>query len=342
MRRAGADKSQHHSTSNGADYVDTAMTDRVTANPMPQRTIGDHGIIGNLKTAALVAMDGTIDFMCWPQLDSPTVFAALLDPEKGGEFSVGPKLDGTRTIQMYLPATNLLVTRSLAVEGSAEITDLMPYPNAKGEIERSLIRRVAATRGRIDFSLRCRPRFDYARIVPETKSAENGVIFTEPRSDIGLHLCGCVPIVARDGEATAQFTLNQGDQVYFVLRDVGAEVYRRDEIEACVLATIDAWQQWANRSTYAGRWRERVTRSALALKLLVSHEYGSIAAAATFGLPEASGAGRKSTVGLAVEHDDGQVPTQHSVCARQQVEPVSTRSSLSFKTRIETFVTSYV
>lgn len=266
------------------------MHNLMETNPAAQRAIGDHGIIGNLKTAALVALDGTIDFMCWPSLDSPTVFAALLDPEKGGEFSLSPKLGNARKIQMYLPATNVLVTRWLSVEGSAEVTDLMPYPNAKGEIERSLIRCVVATRGRINFTLRCRPRFDYARIVPESKSAEDGVIFTA--AGTGMHLSGCVPVLAGDGEATAEFTLNQGDKVYFVLRDPSAHVYRRQETEACVLATIDAWQMWAKRSTYSGHWREQVTRSALALKLLVSHEHGSIAAAATFELPEASGAGR--------------------------------------------------
>jgi GH15 family glucan-1,4-alpha-glucosidase len=268
------------------------MQSSITPNPVLQRTIGEHGIIGNLKTAALVALDGTVDFMCWPSLDSPTVFAALLDPEKGGEFSLSPQLGNVRTIQMYLTASNVLLTRWLSVEGSAEVTDLMPYPNVKGGIERRLIRCVVATRGRVDFTLRCRPRFNYARIVPETASAEDGVIFTGTGMATALHLSGCVPIVAGEGEATARFTLNQGDKVYFVLRDVGEHVYRREEIDACVRATIEAWQAWARRSTYVGRWREQVTRSALALKLLVSHEHGSIAAAATFGLPEASGAGR--------------------------------------------------
>jgi GH15 family glucan-1,4-alpha-glucosidase len=268
------------------------MQSSMTPNPVPHRTIGEHGIIGNLKTAALVALDGTIDFMCWPSLDSPTVFAALLDPEKGGEFSLNPQLANFRKIQLYLTASNVLITRWLSVEGSAEVTDLMPYPNFTGGIESSLIRCVVATRGRVDFTLRCRPRFDYARIVPETTSAEDGVTFTGIGTGTALHLSGCVPIVAGEGEATARFTLNQGDKVYFVLRDVGEHVYRREEIDACVRATIEAWQAWARRSTYVGRWREQVTRSALALKLLVSHEHGSIAAAATFGLPEASGAGR--------------------------------------------------
>src|ERR1700686_4813466 len=169
------------------------MQNSMTPNPMPQRTIGEHGIIGNLKTAALVALDGTVDFMCWPSLDSPTVFAALLDPEKGGEFSLNPQLSNARTMQTYLTATNVLVTRWLSVKGSAEVTDLMPYPSVKGENEHRLIRCVVATRGRVNFTLRCRPRLDYARIVPETKSAEDGVIFAAAGTGTRLHLSACVP-----------------------------------------------------------------------------------------------------------------------------------------------------
>jgi GH15 family glucan-1,4-alpha-glucosidase len=268
------------------------MRSSMTPNPVPKRTIGEHGIIGNLKTAALVSLDATVDFMCWPSLDSPTVFAALLDPEKGGEFSLSPHLDNSRVMQSYLTETNILTTRWLSVEGSAEVTDLMPYPNLKGEIGRRLIRCVVATRGRVDFVLRCRPRFDYARIIPQAASAGDGVLFTGNGTDNALQLSGCVPLVAGDGEATSRFTLNQGEKAYFVLRDAGNHVHDREELDACVRAAIEAWQAWARRSSYVGRWREQVTRSALALKLLVSHEYGSIAAAATFGLPEASGAGR--------------------------------------------------
>ena len=139
------------------------MHNSITPDPVPKRTIGEHGIIGNLKTAALVSLDATVDFMCWPSLDSPTVFAALLDPEKGGEFSLSPRLDNARVLQSYLTDTNILTTRWLSVEGSAEVTDLMPYLNLKNEIGRRLIRYVVATRGRVEFALRCRPRFDYAR-----------------------------------------------------------------------------------------------------------------------------------------------------------------------------------
>ena len=266
------------------------MDERRARNPPLNRAIADHGIIGNLDTAALVARDGTIDFLCWPHLDSPTVFAALLDPEKGGEFALLPKLDDMRLVQIYLPDTNVLLTRWLSVEGSAEVTDLMPHPDAAGSLQHCLIRRVRATRGRVGFRLRCRPRFDYARRVPSVEAAGTGAVFTG--GELALQLSGCVPIVPGEGEATAELELDAGEEVFFILRDAGAAAPKRDAVAESVDRTIDAWRRWAERSTYQGRWREAVTRSALTLKLLTSHEHGSIAAAATFGLPEASDAGR--------------------------------------------------
>jgi GH15 family glucan-1,4-alpha-glucosidase len=137
-------------------------------NPAPGRSIEEHGIVGNLETAVLVALDGTIDFMCWPHFDSPTVFAALLDPERGGCFELAPVLEEAQTAQLYLPDTNVLMTRWLSEAGSAELADLMPFPTRNGE-QRVLIRRVRATRGRVSIRLRCRPQFDYARAKPAPK-----------------------------------------------------------------------------------------------------------------------------------------------------------------------------
>jgi GH15 family glucan-1,4-alpha-glucosidase len=153
------------------------MAERGAPNPPPLRAIGEHGIIGNLGTAALVALDGTIDFLCWPNLDSPSIFAALLDPDEGGEFSLAPTLRGTRTIQLYLPDTNILMTRWLSLEGSAEISDLMPHPDVAGSVHHCLIRRVRATHGTVGFRLRCRPRFDYGRLVPAA-AAEGDALFS--------------------------------------------------------------------------------------------------------------------------------------------------------------------
>ncbi|MEJ7687677.1 MAG: glycoside hydrolase family 15 protein [Luteimonas sp.] len=261
------------------------------SNPVPGRTIGEHGVIGDLDTAALVATDGTIDFMCWPHLDSPSMFAALLDPDAGGEFVLTPNLIGARAVQLYVPDTNILTTSWLGRDGSAEITDLMTHPDSDVAGPRALIRRVKATRGRVQFALRCRPRFDYARIVPTVHTTDQGVIFRN--GDEGMiRLTGSVALVPGDAEATATFDLAVGEEAFFVLSDPKAAALDAAGVACTIMQTRKAWQRWSSRSTYRGRWREEVMRSALALKLLTSRRYGSIAAAATFGLPEATGAGR--------------------------------------------------
>ncbi|PTR22767.1 GH15 family glucan-1,4-alpha-glucosidase [Luteibacter sp. OK325] len=259
-------------------------------NPVPGRTIGEHGIVGNLDTAALVAIDGTIDFMCWPHMDSPTVFAGLLDPEKGGEFSIEPELDNARTIQLYIPETNILMTRWMSEQGSVELTDFMPHPQTDTRLPMSLIRCLRVPRGTVTIRVRCRPRLDYARKLPETEHYGESVVFHD--GPTSLRLGASVPLTCGAGEATAEFTLEPGDAVWFVLC---GEEHDPLDVKECVAAlehTASAWRRWARRSNYRGRWRERVERSALVLKLLTSHRHGSIAAAATFGLPEATGSER--------------------------------------------------
>ena len=256
-------------------------------NPVPGRTIGEHGIVGNLDTAALVATDGTIDFMCWPHMDSPTVFAGLLDPEKGGEFAVIPELDDARTIQLYVPETNILMTRWMSEQGSVELIDFMPHPETGTRLPMSLIRCLRVPRGKVTIRVRCRPRVDYARKVPQTEHYGESVVFHD--GPTSLRLGASVPLTCGEGEATAEFVLGPGDTVWLVLC---AEEHDPLEVDECVAAleqTAGAWRSWARRSNYRGRWRERVERSALVLKLLTSHRHGSIAAAATFGLPEATG-----------------------------------------------------
>jgi GH15 family glucan-1,4-alpha-glucosidase len=146
-------------------------------NPVPGRSIEEHGIVGNLETAALVALDGTIDFMCWPAFDGPSVFAALLDPDRGGCFELAPVLEEARAAQLYLPDTNVLMTRWLSENGSAELVDLMPFPTKHGT-RRMLVRRMRATRGRVPIRLCCHPRFDYARAETTVRRREDGIHFT--------------------------------------------------------------------------------------------------------------------------------------------------------------------
>ncbi|KAF1008502.1 MAG: Trehalase [Luteibacter sp.] len=259
-------------------------------NPMPGRRIGEHGIVGNLDTAALVATDGCIDYLCWPHLDSPTIFAALLDPDEGGEFSVEPALDEPRRMQLYVPETNVLITRWMSEEGSVEMTDFMPHPDIQSRAPRSLVRCIRVLRGKIDIHVRCRPRLDYARAVPEVEAYGDSVVFhTHAQS---VRLGANVPLRIGEGEADARFPLEPGKEVWFVLCDEEIEPLDVRECAAALRDTAEAWRRWMRKSSYRGRWREKVDRSALVLKLLTSHRHGSIAAAATFGLPEATGAER--------------------------------------------------
>lgn len=262
--------------------------------PVPGRSIGEHGIVGNLETAALVALDGTVDYLCWPALDSPTIFAALLDPESGGAFTLSPDLPGARIVQFYVPDTNVLVTRWMHEAGSVELLDLMPFPSTLGQepdpARRLLLRQVTVTRGEVSVFLRCAPRFDYARVTPQAQAHGDAVVFRG--ADLSLRLSSSLPLRAGLGEATAQVALRAGESAWFVLAGSEAPVPEEPVIAALVDDTVRAWRRWAAASTYQGRWREQVMRSALALKLLTSARHGSIAAAATFGLPEADGAGR--------------------------------------------------
>src|SRR4029453_6608039 len=128
---------------------------------MPFEPIENYGVIGNMQSIALVGANGSIDFLCYPNFDSPTVFAALLDDEKGGCFQIQPQLNKSRVRQMYLPDTNILLTRFLADEGVAELTDYMPIDSDGGE-PNEIVRKVAVIRGDVRFRMRCQPRFSYA------------------------------------------------------------------------------------------------------------------------------------------------------------------------------------
>jgi GH15 family glucan-1,4-alpha-glucosidase len=266
------------------------MADGGNAGVPPLRSIGDHGVIGDLETAALVARDGTIDYLCWPSLDSATIFADLLDTGSGGAFSIRPALDGPEMLQSYVPDTNVLTTRWMAEEGSAELVDLMPHPDAGGHAggnARRLIRRVTVTRGTVTFDAVCAPRFDYARDVPTIEDIQGGVRFAG--RELAMRLYASVPLVRAQDSASACFTLAAGESAWFVLGDDALASRTDDGVASDVTATVAAWRNWVARASYRGRWREQVLRSALALKLLTSARHGSIAAAATFGLPEATG-----------------------------------------------------
>ena len=255
--------------------------------------IENYGIIGNMRTAALVGMDGSIDWLCLPYFDSPSVFAAILDDRKGGRFRIAPASDHLRPKQFYWPDTNILITRFLHADGVGEVEDYMPW--GRGAVPDMLIRRVRMVRGEFTFRLECRPAFDYARAAHETEIIQHGVRFNAP--GISLALAFSVPFNRDGGGVTAEFTLKEGEHTTFVLQRVG----RTNGEEACPDAvaseemfreTVASWRRWLSRCTYKGRWREMVERSALALKLLSFEPTGAIVAAPTCSLPESIGGPR--------------------------------------------------
>ena len=262
---------------------------------MAYQPIEDYGIIGDLSTVALVGKNGSIDFLCFPNFDSPTVFAALLDDRKGGRFRIAPVLDNVRHKQLYMPDSNVLLTRFLSEDGVAEITDAMPV-EAVGFIH-NVVRRVKTVRGEVRFRMVCDPRFDYGRAPHRVERRDGEVLFVSKGADgLVLRLRTSVPLKVRNGAAHADFTLRAGEAADFVLEEVeeGSEPPSGDTeyVSECIQSTVDFWRRWIGRSSYRGRWREMVNRSALTLKLLVSQPYGSLVAAPTFGLPEQVGGER--------------------------------------------------
>src|ERR1700756_5240224 len=184
--------------------------------------IENYGVIGNMCSIALVGVNGSIDFLCYPNFDSPTVFAALLDDEKGGCFQIQPQLRQKRVRQLYFPDTNILLTRFLAEEGVAEVTDYMPI-GTDGEQPNEIIRTVAVIRGEVDFKMRCQPRFNYAKCEHSVTIEDRYAIFS-PASDAfpPLALYSTVALRQQSAGVTSDFKLRAGDRATFVFGGVRA------------------------------------------------------------------------------------------------------------------------
>ncbi len=258
---------------------------------MDSRPIGDHGVIGDLHTVALVGMDGAINWCCVPHFDSPSVFAAILDGKKGGRFRIAP-LEGRIGRQLYIPETNVLLTRFLHPEGVGEVTDFMPVEHDIPGVHpkrHQIVRIVSVTRGSIRFQLECAPAFNYGRDQHHVDHRTGGAIFRGPDMTVGL--VSPIPLTISDGGASAEFTLSSGQSVTFMLQhmvgDASSELLSTPQDgQAALQDTIAFWRRWLGQCRYSGRWRETVQRSALALKLLTYSPSGAIVAAPTAGLPE--------------------------------------------------------
>ncbi len=264
--------------------------------------ISEHGLIGDLQTAALVTTDGSIDWFCCPRFDAPSVFGALLDSGKGGLFRVRPVDTSYVVKQLYLPDTAVLVTRFMTENGVAELLDFMPPTGREVTDNHRLVRLVRCVRGRVRFEVDIAPRFDYGRQEHETHVTEHGVVFTTPALTLSLHAVrdpGDARLATASrtpsGDVHLVYELSAGQQRGLVLES-GAVGPPRDvpnaEFDRLLAETSAFWRSWLAQSSYSGRWRETLHRSAVTLKLLTYLPTGAVVAAPTAGLPEQVGGER--------------------------------------------------
>jgi GH15 family glucan-1,4-alpha-glucosidase len=264
--------------------------------------IADHGVVGDLQTAALVSCDGSVDWWCTPRFDAPSVFASLLDSERGGHCRLAADLTGepeATVRQLYLSDTAVLVTRYMAADGVGEVADFMePLPGSAPTDRHRLIRVVRVVRGKLPFTLVCRPRFDYGRASHTLARTQDGsAVFHGP--DLDLHVQASRPVVLHDDgrDIAARFTLRAGEVAAVVLTSVSSGAAAPPPLSApSIRAEFDAcrsfWLGWLRSSTYRGRWRDVVNRAAITLKLLTYAPTGAPIAGLTAGLPEQIGGER--------------------------------------------------
>lgn len=267
--------------------------------------ISDHGLIGDLQTAALVDTEGSIDWFCAPRFDSPSVFGSLLDAQRGGFCRVRPETDDYVTRQLYLPDTAILLTRFMTEEGVGEVLDFMPIAGDEPTDRHRIARLIRVVRGSMTFVGEIRPAFAYGTVAHTgvEPAVGDGVLFRGGDQALTVHRVGEIirrgdqqagTIELIDGGLRVHGTLHAGDRTGVLLETGGAAPRRVsiDELERMYTETQRFWRDWVGRSTYRGRWRETVHRSAITLKLLTYAPSGALVAAPTAGLPEQVGGER--------------------------------------------------
>jgi GH15 family glucan-1,4-alpha-glucosidase len=263
--------------------------------------IADHGLIGDLQTAALVTTDGTVDWFCCPRFDSPSVFGSLLDADKGGYFKIAPDRDDYVTKQLYFPDTAILITRFMTPDGVGELLDFMPIAGGKPTRKHRLVRMIRVARGTMRFKMELQPRFNYGRAKHKVELTEHGAVLRSDDLDLTLHTVGGASsgeqnqALQRDGKGLMAIrTLHEGETGGVVLESMGGTPRRFTVADIVRLSgdTAEFWRGWVRKSSYTGRWRDMVSRSAMTLKLLTYAPTGAPVAAATAGLPEQVGGER--------------------------------------------------
>ena len=255
------------------------------------KPISDYGVIGDMHTAALVALDGSIDWYCAPRFDSPSVFAALLDGRKGGRFQLTP-IESFTTKQSYEGDTNVLSTFFESKQGRIKLTDFMPCFMEKGELKGfQEIHRIAdCVEGELELRLIFQPRLDYAR--GQTTIMETGEGCTARNQGHQINLASSLKLRVADKDTlTSEFRLSKGQRAVFVLKwgKSPAIPASRYETGRKLSRTLSYWKRWVGHVKYQGPFRANVVRSCLVLKLLQYAPTGAMVAAVTTSLPESVG-----------------------------------------------------
>lgn len=261
-------------------------------DPEPSyRPIGDYALVGDGRTAALVASNGSIDWCCWPRIDSPALFCRLLDAGRGGCFRIGPQ--GRSSVsRTYVRATNVLATTFTTAEGAVRVIDFMPAPSPASVQEADqarILRRVEGVAGQVELEIVFQPTFDYARADTVLAPSSHGAI---AHSEVDALRLDCpVPLRRESAALVGQFTISADDRQWFGLtyydprRSVKPEEISAAVADADLERTVEFWSRWSGTCTYNGPYKEIVRRSALVLKLLIFQPSGSLVAAPTTSLP---------------------------------------------------------
>ncbi len=277
--------------------IETATA--TTTRPNLHRTdgyvpIGDYAAIGDGRTVALVSADGSIDWLCLPELDSPSVFGALLDPATGGSFSLAPAVPYTAT-RAYLPQSNVLRTEYRTEHGAVQVTEALNVDPSQTTPWRELARRVEAVSGEVPMRWRLHPRFGYGGRSVQPEDRDDVLLWRDGGLLMAFRQWGAGESTRRAEVVEGEFTARAGESALLVLlaaEGPGLPIPHRHEVERRLEVTEGMWREWLAGGTYDGPWKDAVQRSLLAIRLLTHDPDGAIAAAGTTSLPETIGAGR--------------------------------------------------